>query len=128
MTHFTVSELAFGSRGDPKESVCILADVRDQSRPASVQVYSYGKEKIINLPRSIMTVHTPRATHWWAVSIPRWLVDKEGLWGGEPAADPGDAERIAASRIIKFENRDVMRPGDRTHSGGSMGRMSNAGS
>jgi hypothetical protein len=127
--HFTVTELAFGRQKgtNPRESVCILADIRDQSKPASVQVWSYGKEKIVNLPRSVLKVHTPRSVKWWAISLPRWLADREGLWGGEPAAIGGDAERAEAESIIALKNRTILRPGQRMTGSTGMARSSNAG-
>lgn len=134
MERYSVSELARGKdRGHPNETVCILADIRNQSRPASLQIWSYGLEKVVSLPRKLIRNHTHEAQRWAAVSAPRWLVNKERLWGGPatpyvPRDDNctdmktlqmarEDGERDVAEYVIKRENRHTLRPGERWQEG-----------
>jgi hypothetical protein len=139
MDKYSVSELARGKdRGHPMETVCILADIRNNSRPASLQIWSYGLEKVVSLPRKLIRNHTHEAQRWAAISAPRWLVNKERLWGGPPgqhiertdysmdmqtptmAREHG--ERTTAEYVIRRENEYVRRPGQRMSIGAYGGR------
>ncbi|UFS77187.1 hypothetical protein LPB73_07365 [Tardiphaga sp. 37S4] len=119
MQRYSVSELARGKdRGHPTETVCILADVRtNNSERKSIQVWSYGRNKIANLPRSLIRNHTHEAQHWAAISMPRWLVNKELLWDEPHPAEGEDAaansERRTAEYVVGRENKYVLRPGQR---------------
>jgi len=119
MERYSVSQIARGrDYGAPHETVCILADVRvnDPARK-SVQVWSYGRKRIVNLPRSLIRNHTHEAQHWAAISLPRWLVNKELLWDEPEAAEGVDAEpnseRRTAEYVVGRENKYVLRPGQR---------------
>ena len=60
--------------------ICVLCDVRGQARPASIQVWSHSNKKIVDLPRSRVKIETPDARRWMAISMPRWLMNREALW------------------------------------------------
>jgi len=60
--------------------VCLLVDVRGRARENSLQVYSYGQGRVVSLPRKLIRDETPNAKRWGAVSVPRWLINREGLW------------------------------------------------
>lgn len=70
--------------------VCLVLDVRGQARATSLQVFSYSKGLVVNLPRrarngrELVRVETPEAKRWAAVSVPRWLANAEGLYGKPP--------------------------------------------
>jgi hypothetical protein len=136
MDKYSVSELARGKdRGHPMETVCILADIRNNSRPASLQIWSYGLEKVVSLPRKLIRNHTHEAQRWAAISAPRWLVNKERLWGGPatphvprsdyctdmktPQMSREDGERDVAEYVINRENRHIKRPGEHWEHGRS---------
>lgn len=118
MQRYSVTELARGrSRGSPKDMICILADVRGV-RPASLQVWCETTQKVVNLPRSLMRIQTIHAKRCFAISLPRWLVDKEHLWT-EPKfeGDCDPAEINLAKYAATSENRYVQMPGQRTSIG-----------
>jgi hypothetical protein len=77
--------------------VCLLLDIRGQARPNSLQVFSYSKNRVINLPRrrrdgrDLIRIETPEAKRWAAVSVPRWLANSEGLHG-KPDLPPVETE------------------------------------
>lgn len=60
--------------------ICVLCDVRGQARRASIQVWSHSKKQTISLPRSLVKIETPDARRWMAISMPRWLMNREGIW------------------------------------------------
>jgi hypothetical protein len=115
--------------------VCLLLDVRGQARAQSLQVYSYSKGAVVNLPRSQIKIETENAKRWAAVSVPRWLAQREGLYGKPelPAIPTGfsltklgdtrtidqkrdDAERELAQYVVDQQNRYRCLPGQRLHS------------
>lgn len=123
---------------DTDGMVCLLLDVRGQARPNSLQVYSYSKGKVVSLPmkfrngRDLIRIETPDAKRWAAVSVPRWLINKEGLYGKpdlppivpgfclQSAIDPrsaqqirDDGERALAEYIVSRENKYRKLPGQR---------------
>lgn len=82
---------------DTDGMVCLLLDIRGQARPNSLQVFSYSKGCVVNLPRfqrdgrPMIRIDTPDAKRWAAVSVPRWLAQREGLYGKPdlPPIPPG---------------------------------------
>lgn len=60
--------------------ICVLCDVRGQARQASIQVWSHSKKQTVSLPRSLVKIETPDAKRWMAISMPRWLMNREALW------------------------------------------------
>lgn len=124
--------------------VCLLLDIRGQARAQSLQVFSYSKGRVVNLPRArrdgrpIIRIETPDAKRWAAVSVPRWLAQAEGLYG-KPDLQPvmsgfcrehcydmrtpqmirDDAERSLAQYIVDRENRYRRMPGGRLRDGKS---------
>lgn len=110
------------------DTLCLLLDVRGQSRPQSLQVWSYAKQKVVSLPRSLIRMQTPNAKRWHAVMVPRWLMTREGLYHAherEPSAVAqesivdtrtrqercDDAERSLAQTVCDMENRYRRLPG-----------------
>ncbi len=123
---------------DDDGMVCLLLDVRGQARPNSLQIYSYSKGKVVDLPRKrrdgrdLIRIETLEAKRWAAVSVPRWLANAEGLHGKPelPAIVPGfcrqqtvdartdqerrdDAERALAQYIVDQQNKYRRFPGKR---------------
>ena len=118
--------------------VCLLLDIRGQARAHSLQVYSYSKSKVVNLPRSQIKIETENAKRWAAVSVPRWLAQREGLHG-KPDLPPvmsafcrehctdmrtpqmirDDGERKLAEYIVDQQNRYRRLPGERLSDGKS---------
>ncbi len=104
--------------------VCLMLDIRGRAREKSLQVYSYGQGRVVNLPRALIVIETPDARRWAAVSVPRWLMNREGLWG-KPDLPPvmsgfcrehscdmrtpdmirDEGERALAEYIVNFQNR-----------------------
>ncbi|MBR1230236.1 hypothetical protein JQ600_35665 [Bradyrhizobium sp. AUGA SZCCT0176] len=60
--------------------VCLMLDIRGRARENSLQAYSYGLKKVVNLPRKLIVIETPDARRWAAISVPRWLINREMLW------------------------------------------------
>lgn len=120
MEYYTVTELAFGDPGPRNEPICILADIRgDDPNRKSIQIWSYGHGKVINLPRSkILRNFTPGAKAWAAITVPRWLVNAERLWGGPTEPNGEDGERRIAEYVVDRENKYTRRPGQRASTGG----------
>jgi hypothetical protein len=137
MERYTVTELAFGdrysrSKKTRNEPICILADVRGESAGAW-RVYSWTTKKLVNLPKSLIEMHTKGARRWHAISVPRWLVNKEGLWSApvcppprsedctdmrtmEMMRDEGDIE--IARYLVADKNKYTPLPGQRMSVGG----------
>lgn len=133
MTAATRAQARFDERGD---LVCLLLDIRGQARAQSLQVFSYSKGRVVNLPRfkrgggAIIRIETPDAKRWAAVSVPRWLAAAEGLYG-KPDLPPvmtefcrerctdmrtpqmihDDGERELAEYIVDRENKYRRLPG-----------------
>jgi hypothetical protein len=129
---------------DTDGMVCLLLDIRGQARAQSLQVFSYSKGRVVNLPRRqrngrpIIKIETPEAKRWAAVSVPRWLALAEGLYG-KPDLPPimtefcrehctdmrtpemirDEGERALAQYIVDRENRYRRLPGQRLQDGRS---------
>jgi hypothetical protein len=103
-------------------------DVRGDAREHSLQVYSYGKKQVVNLPRKLIKVETEGANRWAAITVPRWLANREGLHGNPDHAPvmpgfcrdkqgvkltPEDAEREMAQWVVDNQNRYRRRQGER---------------
>jgi hypothetical protein len=115
--------------------VCLLLDVRGNAREFSIQVYSPGKKRVVNLPRKAVQVETPDNKRWTAISVPRWLANTEGLYGnpdlhpvptgfclaktGDTRTDQqkqDDAERSMAQWVVDHKNKYKRLPGQRWNS------------
>jgi hypothetical protein len=118
--------------------VCLLLDIRGQARAYSLQVFSYSKGAVVNLPRSQIKIETENAKRWAAVSVPRWLAQREGLYGRPelpvlmpefcrehsydmrtPQMMREDAERGLAQYVVDQKNRYRRLPGERLQDGKS---------
>jgi hypothetical protein len=117
---------------DRNGPICLLLDVRGQAREHSLQVYSYGKRKVVSIPRKMIRLETEGVKRWAAVTVPRWLANAEGLHG-RPELPPvmsgfcrdrmvdtrtdtekrDDAERALAEYIVDQENKYRQSPGRR---------------
>jgi hypothetical protein len=123
---------------DTDGMVCLLLDLRGQARQSSLQVFSYSKGRVVNLPRrrrdgrELVRIETPTAKRWAAVSVVRWLANAEGLWG-KPQLPPvmsgfcreyctdmrtpqmirDDGERELAQSVVDYANRYRKLPGQR---------------
>jgi hypothetical protein len=115
--------------------ICLLLDIRGQARVQSLQVWSYGWKRVVNIPRGRIKIETENAKHWAAVSVPRWLAQREGLYGG-PQLQPlptgfclaktvdtrtdnekrDDAERSLAQFVVDQQNKFRRLPGQRLNS------------
>lgn len=62
------------------EKLCLILEIKGQARPNSIQVWSYAKNRVVSLPRSLVENRTPDAKRYAAVLVPRWLMNREGLW------------------------------------------------
>jgi hypothetical protein len=106
--------------------ICLLLEVRGDAREHSLQVYSYGKKQVVNLPRKLIRVETAGANRWAAITVPRWLANREGLHGNPDHAPvmsgfcrdklgvsmtPDDAERAMAQFVVDHQNRYRRRQG-----------------
>jgi hypothetical protein len=106
--------------------ICLLLDVRGQAREHSLQVYSYGKKQVVSIPRRLARIETIGANRWAAITVPRWLANREGLHGQPDLAPvtPGfcrdkqgetlpeeDAERAMAQFVVDNQNRYRRRQG-----------------
>lgn len=123
---------------DSDGMVCLVLDVRSRARPNFIQVFSYTKGKTVNLPyrrrdgRDLIRLETPDAKRWAAISVPRWLANKEALHGKpiQPPEHTGftaqfhedtrthqqkrdDHEREMAQFVVDRENRHRLTPGKR---------------
>lgn len=126
---------------DTHGMICLLLDIRGQARPNSLQVWSNGKGCIVSLPRfyangsragqPIIRIETENAKRWAAVSVPRWLMHREALYG-DPDLQPvmtefcrahctgmrtpqmarDDAERSLAEYVVAQENKYRRLPGE----------------
>ena len=121
---------------DTDGMICLLLDVRGQARANSLQVFSYSKGRVVSLARryrdgrELIRIETPEAKRWAAVSVPRWLAIREGLYGKPdlPLIVSGfcrefttdtrdekqkrdDAERELAQYVVDQENRYRKLPG-----------------
>lgn len=120
------------------DMLCLLLDVRGNARPQSLQVWSYAKGKVVNLPRSLIRMETPNAKRWHAVTVPRWLMTREGLYhphdrvmtdfcrGAAPderseQEKRDDAEKSLAQTACDMSNRYRRLPGQRIIGGGIWG-------
>ena len=111
--------------------VCLLLDIRGRARENSLQVYSYAQRKVVNLPRRMIVIETPDAKRWAAISVPRWLINREALWGGPnlapvmsgfcrahsydmrtPAMIRDEGERALAEFICGQQNKYRRLPGE----------------
>jgi len=115
---------------DRNGPICLLLDVRGQAREHSLQVYSYGKRKVVSIPRKMIRLETEGVKRWAAVTVPRWLANAEGLHG-RPELPPvmsgfcrdrtvdtrteiekrDDAERALAQYVVDQENKYRRLPG-----------------
>lgn len=110
--------------------ICVLCDVRGQARRASIQVWSHSKKQTISLPRSLVKIETPDARRWMAISMPRWLMNREALWCAPEPVMSGfcranshdtrtpqqivdDAERSIAQYEVTLANRYRRTPDNR---------------
>lgn len=110
--------------------ICVLCDVRGQARRASIQVWSHSKKQTISLPRSLVKIETPDARRWMAISMPRWLMNREALWYAPEPVMSGfcranshdtrtpqqivdDAERSIAQYEVTLANRYRRTPDNR---------------
>lgn len=120
---------------DRNGPICLLLDVRGQARDTTLQVYSYGKRRVVSIPRKMIRIETPDALRWAAITVPRWLANAEGLHG-RPDLPPvmsgfcrlhapdqrtvdmvrEDAERSIAELIVSQQNRYRRLPGQRLSS------------
>lgn len=117
---------------DRNGPICLLLDVRGQAREHSLQVYSYGKRRVVSIPRKVIRIETDGAKRWAAVTVPRWLANAEGLHGFPdlPPVMSGfcrqhtvddrtdiqkrdDAERELAQFVVDQANRFRRLPGQR---------------
>ncbi len=105
---------------DRNGPICLLLDVRGQARERTLEVYSYGKGKVVSIPRKVINIETS-GTRWAAVTVPRWLANAEGLHG-RPDLPPvatgflrekqgiqltaDDAERSLAQYVVDQQNRN----------------------
>lgn len=121
---------------DDDGMVCLLLDVRSRARPNYIRVFSYTKGELVNLPyrrrdgRDLIKIDTPDAKRWAAISVPRWLANKEALHGKPDLPDVmsnfcrqqtvdtrtdqeqrDDAERALAQYVVDRENRYRRLPG-----------------
>lgn len=125
--------------------VCLLLDIRGQARANSLQVFSYSKGRVVSLPltyrtgpkagQPIIKNETPGAKRWAAVSVPRWLMNAEGLYKSAnlqpvmpdfcrehctdmrtPQMIQDDGERKLAEYIVESQNKYRRTPGQ--HLGG----------
>ena len=127
---------------DTDGMVCLLLDVRGKVSPYSLLIWSYGKNKLVKLSyryrngRELIRDETPEAQRWAAVSVPRWLANREGLYG-KPNLSPvmagfcrdlctdmrtprmihDDGERELAEFIVSEKNRYRKLPGQRLQDG-----------
>lgn len=72
-------------------TICLLLDVRNQSKPNSIQVWSYSKRKLVSLGRFYTTgarrglpmaeIVSQGTKRWCAVNVPKWMAAREGLYG-----------------------------------------------
>jgi hypothetical protein len=116
--------------------ICLLLDIRGQAKPHSLLVWSYKYQQIVKLPylyrngRQLIRNETPEAKRWAAVSVPRWLVNRECLHTlpNLPPSMPefcrehctdmrtpqmirDDGERALAEFVVDRENRYRRTPG-----------------
>jgi hypothetical protein len=121
---------------DRDGKICLLLDVRGQARDRTLQVFSYGMNEVVSIPRfkwdsriPLITIETPQAKRWAAVTVPRWYRNKYGLF--EPPLAPvmsgfcrqnivdaradhekrDDAERSLAQYVVDSENKYRRLPG-----------------
>jgi hypothetical protein len=122
-------------------NICMLLDVRGNARDLTLQVWSPGEGKIVNLPRFEFGTRTPRITNhtpdhqrWCAITVPAWYRKRYGLYGYNlPPVMSGfcrlhapdhrtvemvreDAERDISEYIISQQNRYRRLPGQRLSS------------
>lgn len=117
---------------DRNGPICLLLDVRGQAREQSLQVWSYGKRRVVSIPRKLIRIETEHAKRWAAVTVPRWLANVEGLHGRpdlhpvmsgfcrQQAVDTrtdiekrDDAERSLAQFVVDQANKYRRLPGQR---------------
>lgn len=116
--------------------ICVLLEVRGNAREHSLQVWSYGKKKVVSLPRRLIQIETDITNkRWAAISVPRWLANTEGLHGrpdlhpvatgfclakgGDARTDQqkqDDAERSMAQWVVDHKNKYKRLPGQRWNS------------
>ena len=116
---------------DRNGPICLLLDVRGQARDRTIEVYSYGKRKVVSIPRKCIRIETEGTKRWAAVTVPRWLANVEGLHG-RPDLHPvmsgfcrdklgvkltqDDAERELAQFVVDQQNRFRRLPGQHLNS------------
>lgn len=118
--------------------ICLLLDVRGQASPYNLLVWSYGKNAAVKLSykyrngKPMIRNETPESKRWCAVSVPRWLANKEGLHGKPdlPAVETefcrashedtrteqqkrDDHERSLAQFVVDHQNKYTKLPGQR---------------
>lgn len=118
--------------------VCLLLDVRSQLSPYNLVVWSYARGCTVKLPYKyrngtpLIRNETPDNKRWAAVSVPRWLANREGLYGKPALPDVetefcrqthedtrtndekrDDHERSLAQWVVDRENRYRRLPGQR---------------
>lgn len=112
--------------------VCLLLDVRKRFSPHKISVWSYSRNAMVDLfyqdraGRQLIQIETPEAKRWHAISVPRWLAVRAGLYAGPdlPPVMSGfcrdklgetltaeDAERSLAQFVVDQKNRNRRLPG-----------------
>ncbi len=121
--------------------VCFLLDVRGRASQHYLRVWSYSKNKEIDLPyryrgKVLTRDETPESKKWAAVSVVRWLANKETLWTKPklPALVPefcrqsapdlrteqekiDDGERALAQYVVDQANKYLTLPGQHLQDG-----------
>jgi hypothetical protein len=123
---------------DTEGKICLLLDIRGQARDRTLQVFSYGKNEVVSIPRfrwesrvPQIVIETPHAKRWAAVTVPRWYRNKYGLFN-PPLAQVvsgfcqqnsidtrtdqekrDDSERSLAQYVVDRENRYRRLPGQK---------------
>lgn len=88
---------------EPDSKTCLLCDIRGQARDKSIQIWSHGKQRAVDVPRSLIEVLNPDHGHWAAIVMPRWKAREQGLYGipaNTAAADPKTEMVDRAERAI----------------------------
>lgn len=91
---------------DKNGIITLLVDVRGQAQERSIRVWSPGKKKAINLPRSLIQIHNDEFRRWAAVSLPRWLANDRGLHGA--TVEPYNKADEAEQRLAKWKMENVI--------------------
>lgn len=100
--------MAHARRRQPASAdrLCLILELKGQARPKSLQVWSYAKNKTVSLPRSLIQIETPNATRFAAATVPRWLMNREGLWFRHPRSIPEFCRQSSADERSAQQRRD----------------------